>query len=754
MASGREVAEDPKGGLRALIAESDPVVARHIAALIADVHGDQTRVILHGDCETAAIAVAKKPLDVAIIGSGIDGGRGLELVKIIATVDTKLPMILLGDDDRPNLDVEAIECGATDYLSFKGMTAVLLDRSIRYAINRKRVELKLRESNDELIRHIFDLRDAKEQAESQNIAYLRMAEELASAKDELEDAFRNAEESERRYRLLAENSPVGIWQLSSDGLTLYMNGAARAIFEIDRTEDLRGFTCDILFSEQDRELVRHMREEWARGNRRESEVRLFGGTSRKEKFAVLSGVPVLTAGGVAQSIMATIVDITERKQVEAQIQHLAQHDALTGLPNRSLFQDRLHLSLVTARRAGKKVGLLFLDLDHFKDINDTLGHPVGDRLLVDVAGRLNECVRETDTVARLGGDEFAVICPNLNEGEEVRHLAGRIITALGLPFLIDGETLHTATSIGISLFPSDTQDPEQLVRFADMALYDAKEHGRGTFRFFDARMDEAVRLRKDLENDLRSALEGEAFELHYQPQVRLDTGELIGAEALVRWRRGGGDLVSPANFIPVAESTGLILPIGEWVLRSACTQARQWQREGLPPFPVAVNLSTVQFRDRHLVPRVERILEETGLDSRFLELEITESMVMEDVERAIQAMRDLTDIGITLSIDDFGTGFSSLSYLRRFPVGRLKIDQSFVREILTNQDDVTIARSIIGLGHSLKLRVLAEGVESRDQAELLLSEGCDVAQGYYFGRPIHAADFIGAHGPRLKLGQR
>ncbi len=437
-----------------------------------------------------------------------------------------------------------------------------------------------------------------------------------------------------------------------------------------------------------------------------------------------------------------------RQHTEETLRDLSHHDSLTKLPNRILFQLRLVEALDNAQRVNRMVAVHFLDLDHFKDINDTLGHPAGDSLLQIVAERLKVCIRRSDTVARLGGDEFAIIQTNLVYTNGIMVLAKRLIDTMAKPFEIEGERVFTGTSIGITVFPHDDKDADKLLKNADLALYRAKQEGRNKFQLYDPEMNAEIQARKALEQDIREALDNAQFFLCYQPQLELSSGRISGAEALVRWRHPERGMVSPAEFIPVAEQTGLILQLTEGVLLEACTQIRAWQDAGLPPIRVSVNLSPADFKRKDLISMIKEILGETGLSAEWLELEITEGMVMSGVEAVIATLHELAEIGIELAIDDFGTGFSSMSYLKQFPVHRLKIDQTFVRDIIANKEDASITKAIIMLGHSFGLRVVAEGVEDEAQLEFLGHHGCDEAQGYCISRPLSAsafAEFVGTH---------
>ncbi len=435
------------------------------------------------------------------------------------------------------------------------------------------------------------------------------------------------------------------------------------------------------------------------------------------------------------------IDITERRVAEKRIRHLAYYDALTGLPNRALFHDRLGKALASARRRREEVALLFLDLDRFKTINDSLGHSIGDHLLNECAERLKKWAREQDTVARLGGDEFVVILTALKDTTDAAVAASRIMKAMSAEFVVQDHLLSVTCSLGISVFPDHGTDGEALLKNADAAMYCAKENGRNNFQFFTQDMNLRAVERMTLENDLRLALEKKGLFLVYQPQWGVATGKITGAEALLRWQHPRLGIVPPDKFIPIAENSGLIIPLGEWVLKTACAQVRQWQEAGLPPLPVAVNVSAVQFRQKGFPALIRQVLQETGLPAQYLELELTESLLLSSADVTLSVLRELKEMGVKLSIDDFGTGYSSLSYLKHLPVYKLKIDRSFVRDIAVDPDDAAITGTIINMAKSLNLKVIAEGVENEEQMSFLRQHNCDEVQGYYFGRPLAAADF-------------
>ena len=430
----------------------------------------------------------------------------------------------------------------------------------------------------------------------------------------------------------------------------------------------------------------------------------------------------------------------ERKLDEAYIRHMAHHDALTGLPNRLLLEDRLRQAIVRAARYRTLVAVLFIDLDHFKHINDSLGHHIGDRLLQAVGARMQECLREGDSIARLGGDEFVICLAEVSRNRDAAAVAEKIQTALGESFTVEGHVLQVGSSIGISLYPLDGHDAESLMKAADAAMYDAKAKGRANYQFFTPALNIAAQQRLTTSNQLRQALLREEFVLHYQPQVSLRSGAIVGVEALLRWKRGQGDLVPPVQFIPILEEIGLMAEAGKWVLRAACVQAVAWQEMGLPPIRLAVNLSARQFSGDDIVRTVAEALEDSGLGAEWLELEITESLILDGSDRVIHAMHELKRMGVSLSLDDFGTGYSSLSYLRRFPVDRVKIDRSFVHDVTSNPGGADIVRSILALSQKLGLGAIAEGVETEAQLGYLRQQGCAEIQGYLFSPALPASE--------------
>ncbi|OIQ74324.1 cyclic di-GMP phosphodiesterase Gmr [mine drainage metagenome] len=445
----------------------------------------------------------------------------------------------------------------------------------------------------------------------------------------------------------------------------------------------------------------------------------------------------------AHLVIATIEAHKLAEQIEmakVRLEHLAHHDVLTDLPNRLLLQDRLNQAIELAHRQGRKLAVMFLDLDRFKHINDSLGHAVGDQLLQSVAQRLVDCVRHSDTISRQGGDEFVLLLSYIEHAEDAARTARKILAALVRSHAIDGHDLHISVSIGISIYPDHGQDAETLIKSADTAMYYAKEGGRNNYQFFEKDMNILAVERHSIEGGLRRGLERQEFVLHYQPKVNLHSGMIVGVEALIRWQHPERGLLAPVQFVPIAEDCGLILPIGRWVLREACLQVQAWRQAGLPPITVAVNTSALEFRARDFLEYVRATLEDAHLEPRYLELELTESVLMRDAESTHSVLNELASLGVNLAVDDFGTGYSSLSYLRRFPIDTLKIDQSFVNQMTSNQEDATIVSAVISMGRSLKRRVIAEGVETAEQHAFLLARNCDEGQGYYYGRPVAAED--------------
>ena len=476
-------------------------------------------------------------------------------------------------------------------------------------------------------------------------------------------------------------------------------------------------------------------------------------TDGAQKWLSTSKLPLRNDENEIIGIVGICRDVTARKRAEDQIHFMAHHDALTGLPNRTLLMDRLTQALLQAQRNGSRVTAIFIDLDNFKLVNDSLGHNAGDTLLKTVAERMVKCVRATDTVVRLGGDEFVVLLIDQADSPIVATVVlDKLRAAIAEPVPVGGQTFRVTCSIGLATFPGDGADAETLLMNADVAMYQAKDKGRDNFQFYTAEMNVTAHERRVLQEGLRIALVRNEFALVYQPQVDLQTGLIFAVEALVRWHHPEFGVIAPAKFIPMAEESGLIVPLGDWVLREACRQNKAWQNAGMPHITVCVNVSARQFREKNWVKRVAHALHETGLEAKYLELELTESLLMQDVNQAIATMQELQAIGVQFSIDDFGTGYSSLSALKSFPVARLKIDQSFVRNLPHDANDRSIATAVISLGQKLNMKVIAEGVETDEQMAFLVDQKCDEIQGYHFSKPIESDAIAVMLGNQAKSG--
>jgi len=541
--------------------------------------------------------------------------------------------------------------------------------------------------------------------------------------------------AEAQVNNILNSLDVAVW--SVDGHTEKLN------YRSAGTEKITGYPAQMYFEQpdlwktiihpDDRAMVEEAVGQLCNGQVLDVEYRIIH-ASGEVRWVRERTVPILQMNGAIQRYDGITIDITERKRSELKITHMAYHDVLTDLPNRRLFHDRLQRELSTAEENGTSVAVMFIDLDNFKRINDTLGHVVGDMLLQEVVQVLTRALRPDDLIARLGGDEFAILLRTISR-EEAARLAENIITALSRPLYVQQHELFITTSIGISVFPDDGTDMDTLLRFADAAMYNAKEKGKNNFQFYSATNHHNIHRELEMEKHLRRALELDEFHLRYQPQLDLQTGRVIGLEALLRWRNPVLGDVSPSEFIPLAEASGLIVPIGEWVLQTACADLKKWQDAGLPPVHVSVNLSSRQFHRQDLCTIIADVLSETGLHPQYLDLEITESMTME-VDAALSILTRLKQLGVQVSIDDFGTGYSSLSYLKSFPIDRIKIDQSFIREIKSDPKQAAIVSTIISMTKNLQLKAIAEGVETPEQLAYLEQLGCDEVQGFFFARPL------------------
>lgn len=554
--------------------------------------------------------------------------------------------------------------------------------------------------------------------------------------------------SKAHVRLLLDSTSEAMYGTDTQGMCTFANPACLRMLGYDNEGDLVG--------KRIHDLIHHTHSDGRPYPSEECAVRIatLAGNAHHcnedvhwradgTHFPVEYGSRPMYQDGKLVGAVIAFNDISQRKRSEAERHQLAYYDGLTGLPNRQLFNDRLQQALTDAKRRSRLVALMVLDLDRFKIVNDTMGHEAGDVLLREIAGRLKQSIRSNDTVSRLGGDEFALIFTDVGETRHIAQLAQKVLSQFVAPIMIEGREVFSGASIGIALYPSDTDYKDELLKFADSAMYHAKELGRNNFQFYSHEMTVSVQARLHLETSLRHALDNNEFVLHYQPLVDARNKRPTGVEALLRWRDNTGSLIPPAQFIPLAEDTGLIVPIGKWVLETACAQLKCWHDAGHIELTMSVNVASRQFRDPVFTETVRNAITMAGIPPQALELEITESILLEDSEKTLHTLNALKRLGVTLAIDDFGTGYSSLSYLKRFPIDRVKIDQSFVQDLASDNEDLAIVRAIIALARAMQLSVIAEGVETSEQLALLQQEDCHDYQGYFFARPMDAADIYG-----------
>ncbi len=560
------------------------------------------------------------------------------------------------------------------------------------------------------------------------------------------EAVTALEESERRFRETVDLLPQSVFETDRVGRVVFWNRCALDLSGYSAEDLDGGLLLPQLIASEEGDRLQEVFQQVMTGQRlvnSQFTVRKKDGST----LPALISADAMASQGQTIGIRGSIVDISDRvqteetlRQNETRLNYLAYHDTLTDLPNRALFQDRLEHALARARRFGSQLALLIIDLARFKNFNDSLGHDIGDQVLWKVACQLRNGLREVDTLARIGGDEFVIVLENVASQADVATVAKKVLSLLVQPISLREHQLFLTASIGVSLYPHNGEDASSLMRKADRAMYQAKNKGGDCFSFFSAEDDDLVEERLFLENDLRQAVDRHELLLHYQPQIDLASGRLVGVEALVRWQHSERGMIPPGDFIPLAEVTGLIVSIGEWVLRAACIQGQRWQQAGLPPVRVAVNISTWQVRQPDFVDMVEGILEESGFDPRLLELEITESAVMDNVQEAVRILSIFQQRGISLAIDDFGTGYSSLSSLQRLPLSKLKIDRSFIREVTSNANDAALTSSVIALGRTMGLGVVAEGVETEEQLLFLQQKDCAQVQGFLFSKPLPARE--------------
>jgi len=621
---------------------------------------------------------------------------GLEIIDRLAAASPKIPIIALCSLQDELLAKEAIQRGAQDYLLKEHLNNYLLPKTLAAVIERASISEAL-----------FD-------------------------------------EKERAQVTL---NSIGDAVISTDveGRVTYLNFVAERLTGWNLKEAL-GCPLEEVFRIIDAETRATIANPMARATLENATVGLPPTCILIRRDGVESGIedssaPIHDRRGNITGAVMVFHDVSTARALTLKLAYMAQHDTLTDLPNRSLLNDRLGQAIGAAQRHHTALALLYLDLDRFKLINDSLGHVVGDRLLQAVALRLGECVRASDTVSRLGGDEFVILLSEVAHEQDAAHCADKILQAFRMPYLLDDHELHVTASIGIVVHPGDGTAVETLLQNADSAMYEAKKHGRNNYQFYRADLNSTASELQALENGLRHAVERQELTLHYQPIVSLSTGAVVGVEALIRWQHPTSGLVHPDQFISIAEESGLIVPIGRWALREACRQAQARQKAGLPRLRLAVNISAVELRSKDFAAGVRSILTQTGFDPRCLELELTETFLMQDSKSTALVLSAIKELGVQLALDDFGTGYSSLSYMRRFPIDTLKVDRSFVRDLTMDASDASVVSAVINMGRSLHMRVVAEGVEAQDQLVFLKEHGCSEAQGYYFSRPLAAAGF-------------
>jgi diguanylate cyclase (GGDEF)-like protein/PAS domain S-box-containing protein len=679
-----------------LLIEDNPGDARLIREMLKE-QGSQSIEFNHVDCMADAESyLAARAVDIILLDLGLPDVQGLDAVRRAHKAAHSIPLVVLSGMDDESMAIQAMQEGAQDYL-IKGQIELReLLRALRYAVERKIIEETLFEEKERTQATLDCIGDAVISTDiAGNILFLNAVAEKMTGWSLKEVAGRPMAEAFRIVNAITRKVVPNLMAKTA---------------EQNRTGHLPFNTV----------LIR----------RDESEI-----------YIEDSVAPIHDRDGRVVGSVKVVRDMSEARAMAEQISHAAEHDFLTGLPNRLLLNDRVGQAIALAERIQNKVAVLFMDMDGFKHINDSLGHPAGDKLLQCIANRLRDCVRAPDTISRQGGDEFIVLLQGIDQPEDAAMAAGRLLNSVAEAYTLGLHNLHITTSIGVSLYPDDGPDAETLIKNADTAMYQAKENGRQSYQFFKPEMNVRAVARQSIEEDLRRALEQKEFTLHYQPKIDLATGTITGAEALIRWTHSTRGSVSPAEFIGIAEDTGLILPIGSWVLREACTQARTWSDAGLPVGTIAVNVSAIQFRNNDFLDELSATLSSAGLDPGSLELEVTESALMKNSEIAASILQRIREKGVRIAIDDFGTGYSSLSYLRKFPLDAIKIDQSFIRQSEALRGGKAIVGAIINMGQSLNLRVIAEGVETLEDLEFLQNQKCDEAQGYYFSRPVPPDQF-------------
>ena len=682
--------------LNVLLIANESSIADEIRVALAGTVNGSFELEWARDLSGGLKRLRQKRISAVLLDLWLPDSQGIPTLDKVFCAAPEVPILVLGGPQAESLAKDAVGRGAQDYLLPGHLDNYSLPRALRNAVERKIVEDSLYEEKERAMVTLNSIGDAVLCTNiSGNITYLNAV----------------AEKMTGWLRAEAVGKPLTEVFRIIDGAT---RQTARDPMEMAVEEDKTvGLTANCVL------------------------IRRGGFESAIED----SAAPIHDREGQVIGAVIVFHDVSAARAMALEMTHTAHHDVVTGLPNRLLLNDRITQSISLALRQNRPIAVLFIDLDHFKNINDSLGHAAGDELLQSVSKRLISCGRASDTVSRQGGDEFAILLPEIAHAQDAATCAAKIILALNAPHFIGTRTLHIGASIGISLYPKDGEDAETLIKNADTAMYHAKERGRGNFQFFEAEMNLKAVQRQSIESELRRALKNNEFLLHYQPKVNLDSGDITGVEALIRWKHPVQGFIPPADFVPIAEDCGLIVPIGRWVMREACTQARAWQDAGLRHLRMAVNVSAVEFREKSFVENVRTVLSDTGLRPQYLVLELTERVLMENAESTAVLLEELKTMGVHLAVDDFGTGYSSLSYLRQFPIDVLKIDQSFIKKITSNLDDSTIIAAIIAMGRNLRHIVIAEGIETQEQIAYLQSQHCQEGQGYLLGRPVGATQF-------------
>ncbi len=694
----------------------DQFTNRHIFARLATSIADDVVVVTYADPIEALEALSGKIVDLVITDFKMPHMDGAEFVRRFRELPgaEDVPVVVLTVYEERSFRLRALECGATDFLQSP------VDH--QEFITRARNLLKLRKQQ------------------------MLLSERADHLKAELDESERTRElamrDSRERLAQVIDSIPAVVRCTDLEGKVLFVNAFQASLIGRDANDVVGSPVTQFIGDEQGARSNALDRMVWETGRSVPSfEEDITDGIGAKRVF-LSSKTPLMNVGGGICGILTTSIDITDRKQAENYLRHMAHHDSLTGLPNRTMLHQRINREIARARRGDRVFALHLIDLDNFKTINDLKGHGVGDAYITAIGQRLKDLVRRQDTVARIGGDEFAVLQTNIANPDEAKSFAQIMLDTIAAPYACATGTVISSGSIGITLHPHDAEDGATLLKNADTAMYRAKANGGNRASLYASDMQSAALVNATLDADMRTALERGEFELYFQPQINAVTGQLVGGEALIRWNRPGQGIQPPGAFLPRAEATGFIVNISEWVVMESCRAAKRWQGLGLSGVRIGVNLSPLQFMRQNVPLLVTRALGAVGLDPRLLDLELTESSVLEDSETLINDLAQLRAFGCEISIDDFGTGYSSLRYVKRFPVDRLKIDQSFVRNLPKDPNDVAIVRTVMALGHSLDLAIVAEGVETIEQVEFLTAEGCDELQGYYFAKPMPFDDFV------------